>query len=127
MCAPSPPTLEGDPDGDGDVDTQHGDDCNASEHKSNPGGGDDNDDNDNVLRDTHSDTQGTRVLEAAQADRRPQCEDIVIMMPISPPWRRDEGDPCGSLCHEQEKRWLSPGEETCFVLAFHGRYRKRRE
>ena len=30
---PSPPTLEGDQDGDGDVVMQHGDDCNASEDK----------------------------------------------------------------------------------------------
>ena len=46
MCAPSPPTLEGNPDGDWDGDgdgdgdrdgdMQHGDDCDASEDKSMP-------------------------------------------------------------------------------------------
>jgi len=37
VCAPSSsPTLDGDPDGDGDVDMQHGDDCDAREDKSMP-------------------------------------------------------------------------------------------
>ena len=36
VCAPSPLTLEGDPDGDGDVGMQRGDDCDASEDKSMP-------------------------------------------------------------------------------------------
>ena len=36
VCAPSPPTLQGDPNGDGDVDMQRGDDCDASEDKSMP-------------------------------------------------------------------------------------------
>jgi chromosome transmission fidelity protein 8 len=38
VCAPSSPTLGGDPDGDGDgdVDMQHGDGCDAAEDKSMP-------------------------------------------------------------------------------------------